>query len=49
MLTDFGNVYVLTFLYRITNPNQEKSSGLCFFQCFLLVVWGEIRTFAVIL
>ena len=49
MLTDFGNGYVLTFLYRITNPNQENVAGLCFFLCFLLVVWGEICTFAVIL
>ena len=33
----------------VTDPNQENVARMQLFLCFLLVIWGEKHTFAMIL
>ena len=48
-ITSVAFTVSLPFLYHIPNQNQENVTSLWFFLYFLLVVWGEIYTFVVIL
>ena len=39
----------VAILYWQIVTHIKHVAGLCFFLCFLLVIWGEIYTFAMIL